>query len=170
LLLAGTVAFPSRATASLKEVGDVLQFAVPAYAFGYSLLEKDYDGTKQFLYTLGSSQLTVHVLKMAVDEKRPNYTKGDRKNSFPSGHTSSAFAGAAFMHRRYGFKSAIVPYGLAIITGYSRVDAKKHHPHDVIVGALISCACAWIFTDERNGIVVSSDENMSTKVAYEVSF
>jgi hypothetical protein len=61
-------------------------------------------------------------------QKRPNYKEGDIKKSFSSGHTSSAFAGASFIQRRYGFKQAIIPYGLAIATGASRIYAKNIIP------------------------------------------
>lgn len=44
----------------------------------------------------------------------------------PSGHTSAAFQGDAFIHKRYGFDYAIVPYMGAIFTGYSRVHANKN--------------------------------------------
>jgi membrane-associated phospholipid phosphatase len=169
-ILATVVVRPGHVAAgSIKDVGDVLQFAVPIYALGLTLWEEDYEGTKQYAYAFGASQLTVHALKLAIDEKRPNYTYGGKKNSFPSGHTSSAFAGASFIHRRYGFKQAIIPYGLAILTGYSRVEVKKHHVHDVLAGALISIAFAWIFVDEKSNIAVISD-GTGTKVAYEVSF
>ncbi|MDR3144498.1 MAG: phosphatase PAP2 family protein [Puniceicoccales bacterium] len=153
----------------MESAGDILQYAIPAYAFALSLWDGDYDGTKQFFYTLGSSQLTVHSLKFATKEKRPNYTEGRRKDSFPSGHTSSAFVGASFIHRRYGFSHAIIPYGLAIFTDYSRVHARKHYLHDVLAGAAISIICTWIFVDEKSNIAVTSDES-GTMVAYEVSF
>ncbi|MDR1401806.1 MAG: phosphatase PAP2 family protein [Puniceicoccales bacterium] len=156
---------------SLQQAGDILQFVIPTYAFGVSCYKKDFQGSKQFLYALGSSALTVHALKITTNEKRPNFCPGDKRISFPSGHTSAAFLGATFIHRRYGFKQAIIPYGLAALTGYSRVQAKKHHVHDVLAGALISGICTWIFVDEKGGgISVSSDEHMSTKVAYEVAF
>ncbi|MDR1413860.1 MAG: phosphatase PAP2 family protein [Puniceicoccales bacterium] len=155
---------------SLKDAGDILQIAVPAYAFGVTCLQKDYEGSKQFAYALGSSALTTHALKVATNEKRPNYKEGDKKRSFPSGHTAGAFLGAAFIHRRYGFKQAIIPYGFSILTGYSRVQAKKHHVHDVVAGAAISYICAWIFVSPKSSISVSSDEHMTTKIGYEKSF
>ncbi|MDR3273916.1 MAG: phosphatase PAP2 family protein [Puniceicoccales bacterium] len=119
---------------SLQKVGDVLQFVVPAYAFGLAMREETNEGVKQFGCSLASSQATVHVLKKVTNQKRPCFREGDKRNSFPSGHTSSAFLGATFIHRRYGFNQAIIPYGAAILTGVSRVQAKKRHVRDVVAG------------------------------------
>jgi membrane-associated phospholipid phosphatase len=85
---------------SLQKAGDALQFVVPAYAFGLAMREETNEGIKQFAYSLISSQVTVHVLKKVTNQKRPCFKEGDKKNSFPSGHTSSAFAGATFVHKR----------------------------------------------------------------------
>jgi membrane-associated phospholipid phosphatase len=154
---------------TFQQVGDVLQFAVPVYAFGLSCGEEGYDGSKQFIYSLAASQLCVHVLKETTQQKRPNYQEGDKKKSFPSGHTSSAFVGASFIHRRYGFKQAVVPYGLAIATGISRVQAKKHHVRDVIAGAVISCLWSWYFVEKRTNVTVDTNGEF-TEIAYEVNF
>ncbi|MDR1232668.1 MAG: phosphatase PAP2 family protein [Puniceicoccales bacterium] len=154
---------------NFQRMGDILQFAVPVYAFGLSCGEEGYEGTKQFIYSLAGSQLCVHVLKETTHQKRPDYQEGRKKNSFPSGHTSSAFMGASFIHRRYGFRQAIVPYGLAIATGISRVQAKKHYTRDVIAGAAISCLWTWFCVERRTNIIVDSDGEF-TKIAYEVNF
>jgi membrane-associated phospholipid phosphatase len=150
-------------------MGDILQFAIPVYAFGLSRGEEGYEGTKQFIYSLAASQLSVHVLKQTTHQKRPDYKEGDKKHSFPSGHTSSAFNGASFIHRRYGFRQAMIPYGLAIATGMSRIQAKKHHPRDVIVGAAISCLWTWYFVEKKTNVVVDTNGEY-TKIAYEVNF
>ncbi|MDR2603667.1 MAG: phosphatase PAP2 family protein [Puniceicoccales bacterium] len=152
-----------------QRAGDILQFALPVYAFGLSCGEEGYEGSKQFIYSLSASLLSVHVLKETTHQKRPNYQEGDKKRSFPSGHTSSAFSGASFIHRRYGFKQAIVPYGLAIATGMSRVQAKKHHVRDVIAGAVISCLWSWCFVEKKTNVIVDADGEF-TKIAYEVNF
>ncbi|MDR1413861.1 MAG: phosphatase PAP2 family protein [Puniceicoccales bacterium] len=173
IFVAGLLAFNcgSRLEASsLENVGHAFQYILPAYAFGLTCLQKDYEGSKQFLYAFGSSQLTVHALKLTTREKRPNYSEGDKKNSFPSGDSSSSFLGAAFIHRRYGFKQAIIPYGFATLNAYSRVEAKKHYVHDVVAGALISWAFVWLFVDPKSNIAVSSDEHMAAKVGYETAF
>jgi membrane-associated phospholipid phosphatase len=174
-LLAIFVAIPTTQVGadSLQKVGDILQFAVPAYAFGLTLGEENKEGLKQFTYSIVTSQITVHVLKSMTNQKRPCYKEGDKKNSFPSGHASSAFAGAAFIHKRYGFRKAIIPYGAAILTGVSRVKAKKHHVRDVVAGALISGFWTMCFVDrldKKEGFVLSSDEDGRMTLAYEINF
>jgi hypothetical protein len=86
-----------------------------------------------------------------------------------SGHTSSAFAGASFIQRRYGFKQAIISYGLAIATGASRIYAKKHYSRDVIAGAVISCLWPMFLVDKKSNLEIRVDED-ATKLVHEVEF
>jgi membrane-associated phospholipid phosphatase len=64
------------------------------------------------------------------------------RQSFPSGHTTAAFAFAAAMDREYrvsGLRSAnwVGPalYGAATLTGLARMHADKHWASDVVMGA-----------------------------------
>lgn len=68
-------------------------------------------------------------------------------NSFPSGHTSAAFAAAtAFFHtlpRRWAGVTAVV---MAAVMGLSRLYVGVHFPSDVLCGALVGFLCgelAW---------------------------
>ncbi|HHD79408.1 MAG TPA: phosphatase PAP2 family protein [Epsilonproteobacteria bacterium] len=79
------------------------------------------------------------------------------KDSFPSGHTSSAFSGATFIHKRYGLKYAIVPYLGAIYTGYSRVHSNRHYTRDVVAGALIGVVSSWYFTSPWKNVEISPE-------------
>jgi membrane-associated phospholipid phosphatase len=71
--------------------------------------------------------------------------------SFPSGHTSAAFA-AAFAYwsiqARRGTAAAKAPkivtlVALATATGVLRVVARKHFPTDVLAGAALGAAVGW---------------------------
>ncbi|WP_339813878.1 phosphatase PAP2 family protein [Zunongwangia profunda] len=69
-----------------------------------------------------------------MNKQRPDRSND---NSFPSGHTSTVFHSAGYIHRRYGFKNSIPAYALAGFTAASRIDSKKHDILDVIAGAAI---------------------------------
>lgn len=76
------------------------------------------------------------ILKGLIKEQRPN--KGKDWTSFPSGHTTTAFAFASVVAAEHGFW----PYGLgatllATLSGVSRMNDNMHHEHDVMAGATI---------------------------------
>lgn len=130
---------------SITQTGDILQFALPVAAFGSTFIWND-DSTKpawQFLKAYGSSIILEEALKHIVQKPRPD---GSDNYSFPSGHTTSAFTGAAFIQRRYGWKYGIPSYLLASFVGYSRIQAKKHDGWDVLAGATIGIGTSYFFT------------------------
>ncbi len=122
--------------------GDYLQFLLPATAFTSTLFLRDgQKGTLRFTAAMISTEIITHTLKPIIDKPRPN---GGRY-SFPSGHTSSAFTGAAFMQRRYGWKVGAPAYLLASYVGYTRIKARKHDGWDVLGGAIIGTGSAYLF-------------------------
>ncbi|MBI4945043.1 MAG: phosphatase PAP2 family protein [Bacteroidetes bacterium] len=65
--------------------------------------------------------------------------------SFPSGHTSSAFATAALLALAYPKWYIIAPSFLwASAVGYSRMELGVHYPSDVLVGAIVGTGSAWL--------------------------
>jgi membrane-associated phospholipid phosphatase len=62
------------------------------------------------------------------------------KHSYPSGHTSAAFAFFALISHLF-FQSKkvmqLIPLALAILVGYSRIYLSQHFLEDVVTGALI---------------------------------
>ena len=80
---------------------------------------------------------TVNLLKYTVKRERPD---GSANNSFPSGHTATAFMTATMLHKEYGDRSpwfSIGAYTLATVTGFTRQFNNKHWMGDVMVGASI---------------------------------
>ena len=122
---------------------DVLQYAIPAVAFGTTFLYGDSEGRTQFYKSAAACLAVTQGLKRAIFEERP---AGHGTDSFPSGHTSSSFLGASFIQRRYGWKLSIPAYMLASYVGWSRVDSKAHYVHDVLAGAAIGVVSTYLFT------------------------
>jgi len=96
-----------------------------------------------------------YTVKHIVNRDRPYVTYPDIINktgisynndpSFPSGHTSSAFATATSLSLAYPEWYVIVPsYLYAGTMAYSRMYLGVHYPSDVLAGALLGSGCAWL--------------------------
>ncbi len=90
-----------------------------------------------------TSQVVVQGLKFSTQRARPD---GSNTQSFPSGHTASAFATATVLERHFGWKAGVPAYGFATYVGLARMSANKHHMSDVIVGAALGMASARAVT------------------------
>ena len=68
--------------------------------------------------------------------------KGLLSNSFPSGHTTEAFAIATVFERRYRRHKWVpwLAYGIASAIAFSRITLQSHFPSDVFVGAAVGYA------------------------------
>ncbi len=78
---------------------------------------------------------TVNIMKRTGPVKRPD---GTAKNSFPSGHTATAFMGAEFLYQEYKEVSpwyGISGYAIAAGTGFFRMYNDRHWFSDVAAGA-----------------------------------
>lgn len=80
--------------------------------------------------------LTVNSLKYSINRTRPD---GSANNSFPSGHTATAFMAATIMHKEYGLTRSplysIGGYTVATATAFSRQLNNRHWLSDVLAGA-----------------------------------
>jgi membrane-associated phospholipid phosphatase len=74
------------------------------------------------------------VLKEVTSRSRPD---GSNTLSFPSGHTSAAFALATTANAHYGWRAGVPSYLAAGAIGLSRVTTHKHHLSDVVAGAAL---------------------------------
>jgi membrane-associated phospholipid phosphatase len=137
----------ARARDDTETAGDVLRVALPAAAFALTFRRDDQPGRRQFYKAFGTNVLGTWALKQVVDKERPDGTGDD---AFPSGHASVAFQSAAFIHRRYGIRSAWPAYVLATFTAWSRVDADEHDSADVLAGAAIGIASSFVLAERRD--------------------
>ena len=82
----------------------------------------------------------VNGIKYSVARMRPD---GSSRNSFPSGHTATAFMLAAMLHEEYGWRSPWFSFGgyaVASFTGVSRILNNRHWTSDIVAGAVIGMA------------------------------
>lgn len=107
---------------------------------------------------------TVNIIKKTGNELRPD---GTSNNSFPSGHTATAFMGAEFLFQEY--KDVSIWYGIsgyvvAAGTGFFRMYNDRHWFSDVTAGAgigILSTKIAyWIHPLIKNTIF-KNKENLN---------
>ena len=97
------------------------------------------------------SGLITDGLKLAANRPRPD----GAKYSFPSGHTSTAFATASVLQRHFGWKAGIPSYAVASYVGASRVAGSHHYVTDVLFGAGIGIAAGRATTFHLRGASVA---------------
>ncbi len=142
-ILGATSPVVSAQNDSLTRWGDLIQVALPISGGFIALAHSDGEGFVQAVEGAVYTAAATHALKFAVDAKRPD---GSNLDSFPSGHTSAATQGAAFLAMRYGWKYGIPAYALAGVVGYSRVEARRHYWRDVAAGALLATGIQYAVT------------------------
>jgi hypothetical protein len=140
----------------IESAGTALSIALPATAAGLSLGSGDKKGTTQLIESTAFTVGVTYGLKYAINEKRPD---GSDNHSFPSLHTAISYSAADFMRRRYGWEYGAPAWLAATFVGYSRVEAKKHHVHDVVAGAAIGLLGNMLFTTPREGVNVCASVN-----------
>ncbi|MCL1916224.1 MAG: phosphatase PAP2 family protein [Desulfovibrionaceae bacterium] len=139
--------------------GDILQWAIPLSALMYSYAIGDWQGVKQLGYTAGSTLAATYVLKYTINEERPYQDEDTSGHTFPSGHTSVAFAGAGYWQMRYSWYVGVPMYAAAAFVGYSRNHAKMHNWFDISIGAAMGIGANLLFTVRYN------DENTQISIA-----
>lgn len=121
-------------------VDDFSQYAPAAAIYGLNLfgVKGRHDVADQTII-LGTAYalmgLTVGSVKTLTKVERPD---GSARNSFPSGHTATAFVGAEMLRREYWDVSpwiGIAGYAVAAGTGFFRMYNNRHWLTDVIAGA-----------------------------------
>jgi membrane-associated phospholipid phosphatase len=91
--------------------------------------------------------MTTTVLKRVVNQRRPD--KGDHL-SFPSGHTTTAFAFAAVVGIEHDIYASLAAYSLATVVAISRMQDNVHYLHDVVFGATLGISYAVALKQRQN--------------------
>ena len=150
LIALGVAASPAPALAKNEKTWDTASsigaYGLAAVAIGVPLIKNDTTGALQAGGSIAAAQLLTFGLKEAFPELRPD--RSDRK-SFPSGHTSMAFASAATLWNREGKSLGIPAAIVATFVGVARVEADKHHWYDCVAGAAIGTAAGLLITRDR---------------------
>lgn len=149
VLLLSMIASPF-VTAGLYELGTQGEFAD--------------DGVVAF-QTLGATYLATVLAKFLVRRPRPlTYdgrfdaharSDGDARLSFPSGHSSMAFAAASLVAVMASARSRGATrigamagaYGAAGLVAYLRVASRRHFFTDVLAGAALGTATGWLIPE-----------------------
>ncbi|RYE11796.1 MAG: phosphatase PAP2 family protein [Sphingobacteriaceae bacterium] len=119
---------------------DYLRFVPTVAVYGLNLAglhgQNNYrDLTMIVLISNIVTKASTQIIKKSVNETRPD---GSDQESFPSGHTSIAFASAEYLYQEYKTVSpwiGIGGYAVAGATGILRLYNNKHYLGDVIAGA-----------------------------------
>jgi PAP2 superfamily len=150
------------------KIDNYLQFvpSVSVYAlnaFGVKGKNNFRDRTIIFAMSNIISTSIVTPLKHITKVLRPD---GSSNNSFPSGHTTTAFANAEFLRQEYKEVSpwyGILGYAAAATTGSLRVYNNRHWVSDVVAGAgfgILSTKLAyWIYPTLKKHLFKNKNAN-----------
>jgi undecaprenyl-diphosphatase len=133
-----------------------LSLATPISFFAIGLINKDKKLQQQSYRIAGALIINTAItqaMKYTFNRNRPyqdyptiifpNNIENDA--SFPSGHTSTAFALATSVSMQYKKWYIVVPaYAWAASVGYSRMYLGEHYPTDVLAGAAIGIGSAYL--------------------------
>lgn len=133
---------------------DVLQFAPIgvlglADVLGLKTANSIKTQAKNIVLITAANYVVVKTIKITTNETRPNGSK----HSFPSGHTSQAFAMAGVLRHELKGSHPVLSYSgylFATTTGAFRVLNNKHWVSDVLVGAGVGMLVTDIFYKIQN--------------------
>lgn len=136
-------------------VDDYLQYVPSATVLALNAFY-DRQGTRRFVDRMGvhlvafaTMTALTQGLKYTIRERRPD---SGARNSFPSGHTATAFMGAELLRIEYAHISPWIGYAgyaVAVTTAYLRIYNNRHYLNDVLAGAAIgifsSRFATWLY-------------------------
>ena len=100
------------------------------------------DRTIMLAMSYATMGIIVNTMKLAISERRPDVST---RNSFPSGHTATAFMGAQFLYEEYKSVSPLIAWSGFVVAPLHgscrpallrRPQRWREHEHDVLVSYL----------------------------------
>jgi len=154
----------SAPTTSSKDVQDAIPAAAVFVAtWGYANLIDDRNGRAEawaMLEAVGLASVSGYALKYAVGREGPDRTSDPNQwrkgggNSFPSVHSSAAFAVGTVLAESgsddYRWMRRVLGYGLGAATGYERLKHNAHWLSDTVAGAALGIASAHFAMNRRD--------------------
>lgn len=110
------------------------------------------------------------ILKNIIERNRPFVglkdfnllIKAPSSYSFPSGHTSAAFAAASMLSYHFN-KYKIVFFTLAVLMAFSRLYLYVHYPSDIAGGIILGLFAFWITLKTYNILI---NKNIINSLTY----
>ncbi len=139
-----------------ERADDILRYVPAAAVYGLHIAgikgkNNLLDATGIFVISNVIMGASVKITKQSTHYLRPD---GSDNHSFPSGHSSAAFASAEFLKQEYKDVSPWYGYGgytVAVATGVLRLRHNKHWLGDVVAGAgfgILSTKAAYLLYPE----------------------
>ena len=130
-----------------------MSIGAPIAVLGIGIIQKDSSLKSKGIFMVEAfcvNAFTTTAMKLAFKRDRPfvTYPFLDKQAeagsySFPSGHTSSAFAIATSMSLVFPKWYVVAPsYLYACAAGYSRMHLGVHFPSDILAGAIVGAGSA----------------------------
>lgn len=162
----------------LSKLGDISGQMYPNALYLIGMAGHSYFTDNELSYTRAEhmAKATVYaagmatLLKYTLREPRPDNSK--EKNSFPSGHTTTAFAFAGVVASQHEWYWGTAAIALASLSAISRVNDGRHFYHDVLGGLTLglSYGIGLKYTLKEEGKLavtpIISEEDRGVRMVY----